>query len=70
MNSRRPNNLDEVEAVTAPSQCPTCRSKDVTTTSKVVSASSYWRCNACGDVWNVQRRRDAGRYTYPAPWGR
>ena len=70
MNSRRPANLEEIEPITAPSQCPTCRSKDVTTTSKAVSASTYWRCTACGDVWNVQRRRDAGRYSYPSQWGR
>jgi transposase-like protein len=57
--------------VTAPpSQCPACRSSDVRTTSKVVTAEAYWRCEACGEVWNDGRRRAADRYTVGRPWGR
>jgi transposase-like protein len=48
-------------AVTAPTYCPSCRSADVRTTSKVITAASYWRCEACGEVWNAGRRRDGGR---------
>jgi hypothetical protein len=53
------------DPVRPPSQCPVCRSVDVTTASKVVSAASYWRCSACGEVWNVGRQRAAGRYIGP-----
>jgi transposase-like protein len=35
--------------------CPFCKSPDVTTTNKVVTASTYWRCLACGQIWNPGR---------------
>lgn len=44
-----------------PSRCPSCRSNDLVTTSKVVSADAYWRCCACGEVWNAGRLRSASR---------
>ena len=44
-----------------PSRCPSCRSTDLVTTSKVVSADAYWRCCACGEVWNAGRTRTASR---------
>ena len=50
------------EPIAAPSACPACRSADITTTSKVVAADTYWRCVACGEVWNVTRR-EASRYS-------
>ncbi len=49
--------------VTVPSNCPTCRSSEVTTVSKVVTAATYWRCGACGDVWNAGRRREVTGYS-------
>lgn len=53
--------------VSTPAYCPSCRSADVRTTSKVVSAASYWRCEACGEVWNAGRRKEAARYE-PRRW--
>ena len=50
-----------------PTHCPTCSSREVTTVSKVVTAATYWRCGKCGDVWNVERRREGSRY---ADWRR
>ena len=44
-------------ATNVPSVCPACRSSSVSTTSKSPDAESYWRCEACGEVWNVSRRR-------------
>ena len=41
--------------------CPACRSSVVTTTAKVPDVSSYWRCERCGEVWNVGRRHDGPR---------
>ena len=52
-----------------PKACPSCGSRDVVTTSKVVDASSYWRCGACGEVWNIGRQREANRYSI-RPFGR
>jgi transposase-like protein len=49
-------------AVLVPTHCPKCRSKAVTTVSKVVSAESYWRCGGCGEVWNAGRRRETSEY--------
>jgi len=47
---------DEPDVTPPPSICPACRSSDIKTTSKTVSAETYWRCMKCGEVWNVARR--------------
>jgi transposase-like protein len=49
---------EEIAPPTVPSNCPSCRSSEVSTVSKVVTAATYWRCSACGDVWNAGRRRE------------
>ncbi len=41
-----------------PATCPFCASPAVSTTSARVDASTYWRCGACGEVWNVARTTD------------
>jgi uncharacterized Zn finger protein len=46
-----------------PTKCPECSSPRVTTTNKVVTASTYWRCEACGEIWNAGRRLPSRRYT-------
>jgi transposase-like protein len=48
----------------APAACPFCKSSHVTTTSKDVNASTYWRCAACGQIWNAGRLPH-GRHTPP-----
>jgi len=53
----------------APS-CPACRSRDVMTTSKVANADSYWRCIACGEVWNAARLKAGSRYRRDEPFRR
>jgi hypothetical protein len=53
-----------------PARCPACRSQDVTTTSKVASVDAYWRCGACGEVWNVARHRAGSRYARDLPFRR
>ena len=45
----------------APPSCPACHSASVISTSKSPSANSYWRCNGCGEIWNVSRRHDQRR---------
>jgi transposase-like protein len=37
------------------SSCPFCRSGEVFTTAKFVTDESYWRCRACGQIWNPRR---------------
>jgi transposase-like protein len=58
------------DAATHPARCPVCRSRDITTTSKVVNADSYWRCCACGEVWNDGRQRTASRNAPNFPFRR
>jgi transposase-like protein len=49
------------EPVETPKECPFCASPEVSATGKSVTSSSYWRCGACGEVWNP------GRSAEPAP---
>jgi ribosomal protein L37AE/L43A len=41
--------------IEAPSACPFCRSLKIAPPPKKVSASTYWRCESCGQMWNVGR---------------
>ena len=55
------------EAGVAPKTCPFCNSVEVKTTSKEVSAATYWRCASCGQIWNASRlqhgwRTPSGRF--------
>ena len=52
------------EATAPPTKCPECDSPRVTTTNTTITASTYWRCEACGEIWNVGRRQPSRRYTY------
>jgi transposase-like protein len=45
--------------------CPFCKSSQVTTTSKIISSSSYWRCHTCGEIWNPGRAENASRFSRP-----
>jgi transposase-like protein len=49
------------EPVQPPAKCPACGGGELTTTSKVVDRDSYWRCLACGEVWNLERRSSVAR---------
>jgi transposase-like protein len=55
---------DDPTAGQTPATCPFCQSSKVVTASEKLDASTYWRCEACGQVWNVGRLRAAGRYRY------
>jgi transposase-like protein len=52
------------DAPQRPAACPSCGSAEVTTAGKHTDASSYWRCEKCGEVWNVGRRQEPARFTY------
>ncbi len=45
----------EPEPHPKPTSCPFCGSSRIKTTSEKTDASSYWRCEGCGDMWNVDR---------------
>lgn len=46
---------DANEALNTVTTCPFCASDQVTATSKTLSASTYWRCHACAEIWNPGR---------------
>ena len=56
------NENDPGRTIAPPTACPACRSSRLSTTSKVVTAYSYWRCDACGEVWNAGRLATGRRY--------
>jgi transposase-like protein len=43
----------------APTACPFCQSSKLSTPSEKVDANTYWRCDACGQMWNVGRLKPA-----------
>jgi transposase-like protein len=49
----------------APKACPFCNSLNIQTTSKEVNASTYWRCAACGQIWNAGRLQHGRRNLPP-----
>jgi ribosomal protein L37AE/L43A len=55
------------ETATRPEACPFCQSKAVGTLAKVITPSTYWRCQACGEVWNPARLESV-RYGYRRSW--
>jgi RNA polymerase-binding transcription factor DksA len=40
----------------------------VTAASEKVDASTYWRCEACGEMWNLARLQAATRNSYTPRW--
>jgi transposase-like protein len=58
---------DRAIDVPPPKLCPFCRSEDLTSTGKRVTATSYWRCLKCGAIWNQQRLGGGDRYV-PRRW--
>ena len=43
----------------APTNCPFCRSPKIAMPNDKVNASTYWRCEACGEMWNIDRLRES-----------
>lgn len=39
----------------APTACPACQSSLIVTKTKRPDDGTYWRCTACGEIWNVSR---------------
>lgn len=49
------------------SRCPACQSQNLVTADKKIDAHTYWRCKACGEVWNAQRLEAGNRNAYRRP---
>ena len=56
--------LREPELPAAPTACTFCRALNITAASEKVDASTYWRCETCGQMWNVARLQTSNRYGY------
>jgi hypothetical protein len=54
---------EEPPPVITPVTCPFCGAGTIKAASEKVDASSYWRCVACGEMWNLNRMQTA-----PARW--
>lgn len=53
----------------APASCPFCHSPNVMTASEKADESAYWRCKACGDMWNVGRlETSTNRFNHGYRW--
>jgi transposase-like protein len=52
---------------TPPKVCPYCKSTRIAAPTTGTGAATYWRCDGCGEMWNVARQRAAER---PLRWNR
>lgn len=52
----RPTGLARTTAVTTPTVCPVCRSTAIASVTRNPDENAYWRCDACGEIWNAGRR--------------
>jgi predicted Zn finger-like uncharacterized protein len=46
---------DVPQDMALPVACPSCKSPSIVAAAKVPSATGYWRCTVCGDVWSPAR---------------
>ena len=58
----------EAPVSVTPTACPFCRSPQIKEASEKVDASTYWRCEACGEMWNLARLQSANRTRYDPRW--
>jgi hypothetical protein len=59
---------NEPQLKSPPTVCPFCRSARISIPNEKVSASTYWRCDACGQMWNVNRHTGSQRPSYDRRW--
>lgn len=55
---KNPDHSQSDRTTNGPPVCPACTSASVTTTKKNPDVNSYWRCEQCGEVWNISRRHE------------
>jgi len=62
MTSDRPSDI------TAPTRCPFCFSAAISAAGKKLSAETYWRCDACSQLWHPDRLRSTAPTRYERPY--
>lgn len=55
--SRNRTSESVTAAAASPQSCPSCTSASILSTDKIQTATSYWRCLGCGEVWSPARRQ-------------
>jgi len=68
MNQDETSSPPQDETSSPPTTCPFCGSAKIATVSKVADSESYWRCETCGEMWNVARLPAAKRWESRRPW--
>jgi transposase-like protein len=53
-------------SIEIPTRCPACQSAAISTAAATADVNAYWRCAACGEVWNAARR--AAATSAHRPW--
>jgi transcription elongation factor Elf1 len=53
----------------SPTTCPFCGASKIAAQSEKVDADTYWRCEVCGEMWNLGRLRTSpNRYNGNPRW--
>jgi transposase-like protein len=55
-------------AAVTPTVCPFCGSGKISVPAKRVDAHTYWRCEACNQMWNVSRHKAQSSGPYDGRW--
>ncbi|OFV93629.1 MAG: hypothetical protein A3G76_06190 [Acidobacteria bacterium RIFCSPLOWO2_12_FULL_65_11] len=59
----------KTDELSQPSTCPFCGSSKIAAASGKVDAATYWRCEACGELWNLDRlHASSNRYNDRPRW--
>jgi hypothetical protein len=58
------NPITSSEPGERPDDCPFCRSTDIGTLAKTITTGTYWRCEGCGEIWNVRNLRSIPSVAY------
>jgi formate dehydrogenase maturation protein FdhE len=51
-----------------PTICPFCGSAKISVPRTKVTASTYWRCEACDQMWNVSRQKASAARSFGGRW--
>ena len=54
---------------TIPTACPFCRATTLSSPTEKLDPHAYWRCEACGEMWNSARLQTTqSRYGHDPRW--
>jgi len=68
MTAHMKSTAPEPESPLSPLACPFCQSAKIRAASVKADSSAYWRCEACGQMWNVGRLKASHRPQFGGRW--